>query len=86
MGILEQITQMKNQGMPDEEIASKLQEQRISPKEITDAMNQSKIKSAVSDTEDMQPSIMQSTPTPSREEKVKSPISTPINASLLIAK
>ena len=68
MGILEQITQMKNQGMPDEEIASKLQEQRISPKEITDAMNQSKIKSAVSDTDDMQPSIMQSTPTPSREE------------------
>jgi len=73
MGVLDQITQMKNQGMPDEEIASKLQEQRISPKEINDAMSQSKIKSAVSDNEDMQPSIMQNTPTPSGEEDVYIP-------------
>jgi len=58
MGILEQVTKMKEQGIPDNQIANKLQEQRVSPKEINDALNQSKIKNAVSDTEGMQPSIM----------------------------
>jgi len=44
MGILEQVTKMKEQGIPDNQIANKLQEQRVSPKEINDALNQSKIK------------------------------------------
>jgi transcriptional regulator len=47
MGTLEQVMQMKNQGMSDEEIAGTLQQQGISPKEITDAMNQAQIKNAV---------------------------------------
>ena len=64
MGVLDQITQMKNQGIPDEEIVIKLQEQRVSPKEINNAMSQAKIKSAVSDIEDMQPSIMKTPQTP----------------------
>ena len=69
MGTLDQVTQMKNQGISDEEIANKLQEQRVSPKEINDAMNQSKIKNAVSDTEGMQPSIMSSpNPTSNKED------------------
>ena len=67
MGVLEQVTQMKNQGIPDDEIVIKLQEQRVSPKEINNAMDQAKIKSAVSDIEDMQPSIMKSSQTQSNE-------------------
>ena len=44
MGVLEQITQMKNQGIPDQEIVSNLQEQGVSPREINDALSQSQIK------------------------------------------
>lgn len=47
MGVLEQITQMKNQGIPDNEIIRNLQEQGVSPKEINDALNQAQIKNAV---------------------------------------
>ena len=64
---------MKNQGIPDEEIVTKLQEQRVSPKEINDAMNQAKIKNAVSDTEGIQPSIMKSPQTPTGNEYVYLP-------------
>lgn len=53
MAILEQIQQMKNQGMPDEEIVRNLQEQGVSPKQINDALNQSQIKKAVIDEKDM---------------------------------
>jgi len=66
MGVLDQITDMKNKGFSEKQILNKLQEQEgLSPKEITDAMNRSNIKSAISDstqeaqtTEGMQPSIM----------------------------
>ena len=68
MGVLDQVTKMKNQGIPDDEIVMKLQEQRISPKEINDAMSQAKIKNAVSDIEDMPPSSMKSPPTPNNQE------------------
>ena len=47
MGILEQITQMKQQGIGDREIISSLQSQGISPKQISDALSQAEIKSAV---------------------------------------
>ncbi len=47
MGVLEQITQMKKQGLSDEDIVNNLQEQGISPREINDALNQSQIKNAV---------------------------------------
>jgi hypothetical protein len=53
MGVLEQITQMKNQGIPDDEIVSSLQEQGASPKEINDALSQSQIKNAVAGEEEM---------------------------------
>lgn len=49
MGILEQIIGMRNQGMSDEEIISRLQERGTSPQAINDAMNQAEIKNAVSD-------------------------------------
>jgi hypothetical protein len=62
MGALEQVTKLKNQGKTDSEIIRELSQNGISPKEITDALRQSQIKSAVSGvpeaTDDMQPSIM----------------------------
>lgn len=47
MAILEQIKQMREQGIADQEIINKLYEQGISPKQINDALDQSKIKKAV---------------------------------------
>lgn len=48
MGVLDTIMQMKGQGLPDDEIISRLREQGVSPREINDALNQSEIKRAVS--------------------------------------
>lgn len=48
MGILDQIMQMKNQGMSDNEILVNLQQQGVSPREINNALNQFQIKNAVS--------------------------------------
>jgi hypothetical protein len=59
--VLEQVTQMINEGIPEQEIVSRLREQRVSPREINDAMNQAQIKSAVSDvsgSNSLQPSVM----------------------------
>ena len=61
MGTLDQVTQMKNQGVPENEIINKLKEQGVSPKAIGDAMDQSKIKNAVSrqvPDEGMEPSLV----------------------------
>ncbi len=73
MGVLEQITQMKNQGIPDQEIVSNLQEQGISPGKINDALSQSQIKSAVSNTgnaEEMQPAPTgQNPPAPAQQDQ-----------------
>ena len=62
MGTLDNVTQMKNQGVPENEIINKLQEQGVSPKAINDAMDQFKIKNAVSKPvpgEGMEPSIVE---------------------------
>jgi hypothetical protein len=61
MTVLEQIIQMKRQGIPDPDIVNELAMQGISPKEINDALKQAQIKSAVSgmnDKGELQPSIM----------------------------
>lgn len=61
MGALDQITQMKNQGIPENEIINKLREQNVSPKAINDALEQSKVKEAVSKPfieEGMEPSVV----------------------------
>ena len=55
MAALEQVTQMQQQGMRDEEIMKTLQEQGVSPKEIDDALNQSRVKNAVAGESDMAP-------------------------------
>lgn len=63
MGVLDQITKMKRQGIPEDEIANSLREQGVSPAEINDAMKQAQIKNAISDNDDMgnemQPSMME---------------------------
>ncbi|HTY44006.1 MAG TPA: hypothetical protein VMC80_02085 [Patescibacteria group bacterium] len=60
MSILDSVMQMKNQGVPDEEIISNLREQGFSPKEINDALSHSEIKAAVSREQETEESI----PTP----------------------
>jgi len=64
MGVLEQITQMKKEGVDDTKIVNRLQEQGISPKEINDAISQSQIKSAVSNEE---PTPITESPPPQEE-------------------
>ncbi len=63
MGILEDINNMKNQGIEDKDITKRLQDKGASPKAIEDAFNQLRIKQAVSaesssGEEGMEPSIM----------------------------
>ncbi len=62
MGVLEQVMELKRRGIPENEIISKLREQGASPNAITEALNQAKIKSAVSSggnvKNEMEPSIM----------------------------
>ncbi len=48
MGILEKIIQMKSQGISEEDIIKNMKQEGVSPKEISDALNQASIKSAVS--------------------------------------
>jgi hypothetical protein len=63
MGLLEQITRMRKEGLNDNDISSTLQEQKISPAAINDAFNQLKVKEAVS-AEDSYPA-----PTPKQTQK-----------------
>jgi hypothetical protein len=73
MGVLDQVTKMKRQGMPEQEIVSSLSQNGVSPKEINDALKQSQIKNAVSDFSDdeMQPStnIAEEAPSPLPNEE-----------------
>ena len=62
MGVLEQVMELKRTGIPENEIMGKLREQGVSPNAITEALNQAKIKSAVSSgggiKNEMEPSMM----------------------------
>jgi hypothetical protein len=65
MGILDEINNMKRQGMDEREIIGRLQEKGVKPKAIEEAFNQARIKRAVSaeasegmGEEGMEPSIM----------------------------
>jgi len=75
MAILDRVIQMKNQGIGDEDIINQLKAEKISPKEITDALNQAQIKKAVTgesfDFGEMEPSIMQ------QEGEVEVPVPQP---------
>jgi hypothetical protein len=56
MGILEQIQQLKERGIPENQIIANLKEQNYSPKQISDALSQSQIKNAVTNQEFYAPS------------------------------
>lgn len=63
MTTLERVLELKRTGIPDSEITARLKNEGVPPMEISDAMNQSKIKEAVSgemgsSTKGMSPSIM----------------------------
>ena len=49
MAVLDQVMRLKGQGMTDQEVVGNLQQQGISPKEINDALDQARIKNAVTD-------------------------------------
>lgn len=82
MGVLEQVNDLKNKGLAEEDIVNTLGEQGISPGDINDAINQSRIKSAVSpperETEEMEPSIMR----PGRAEPLPTEGSAPSDEEL----
>ncbi len=70
MAILEQVIRMKEEGVSEGEIISQLSQRGISPKEISEALRQAQIKSAVSNTgdeEEMQPSITEEVPNPDNQ-------------------
>jgi hypothetical protein len=71
MGILDQITQMKSQGLTDQDVIHQLQQQGIPPKDIQDAMSEAQIKNAVigAPIDDMQQSIMDQVPSPEEEQQ-----------------
>ena len=75
MGVLDQITKMKRQGIPEDEIVNSLRDQGVSPAEINDAMKQAQIKSAISEGDEMggemQPSMMsgEEVPAPIEQEE-----------------
>ena len=67
MALLERVTALKNSGMSENQIVTSLKEEGHSPREISEALSQSKIKSAISldpnnVNGDMQPSISNQSP------------------------
>lgn len=59
MSVLEELRQMQKEGIPEEEITKRLKEKGVSPKEINDAFNQARIKSAVDDEQEYVPQTPQ---------------------------
>jgi len=59
MATLDTIIQMQQNGMSDAEITNTLQTQGISPREISDALNQAQVKNAVTQSESKQEPNMQ---------------------------
>ena len=64
MGALDQIIQMKQMGLSEQEISDRLFEQGITPKAITDAFSQAKIKEAVEGENERQEDDFLETPSP----------------------
>jgi len=59
MAVLEKVRELQKQGLSESQITQSLMNENISPMEISEALSQSKIKSAVSESfEGMQPSAM----------------------------
>jgi DNA-binding transcriptional MerR regulator len=77
MGVLEELMQLKNQGISDKEIVGTLQQQGFSPREIGEAFNQVQIKGAVSNVPQSPDSI---TP-PKIQEDYYAPTQTPVQTN-----
>ena len=84
MATLDNIIEMQKSGMTDNEIASNLQSQGVSPKEINDSLNQAKVKTAVTDNASQNPSPQNTIPTTGNPSITDSPRSiTQLQASTL---
>jgi len=64
MGIFEEISYLKEQGLDDKEISERLQERGISPKAINDAINQMAIKKAIYSEDKEEALSAKATPSP----------------------
>jgi hypothetical protein len=83
MGNLDEVRDMQGKGVPETDIVGRMREQGVPPQQINDALNQSKIKDAVSDIggegmQGMEPSIMR----PERAEQLPTEGSAPSDAEL----
>ena len=76
MGALDQIRQMREEGLSEQEISNRLQEQGINPSSITDAFSQAKIKEIVEGEREMQENDFTSMEIP-LESETPSPFSSP---------
>ena len=74
MGILDQVTSMRQEGKEESEIIRSLQEQGVSPKEIQDTLSQSQIKQAISE---QPPTPETLPPSPNTQEYTPQPESAP---------
>jgi len=75
--VIEQISQMKQQGLQTNEIIQNLKQQGVSPKEINEALSQSEIKSAISNNQNIFPggstASMQQQTTPTMNTGMQQP-------------
>lgn len=72
MEILDTVIQLKQSGMNDDQIASMLQSQGISQRDISDAINQAQIKSAIGQSEQIQ-SHEVNIPSPEMQQQYQQP-------------
>ena len=71
---VDDVMRMIQKGMSDMDIITRLSEEGYSPIQISDALNQAKIKKEISGAEGLQPSIMQQVPVPTpKQAPVPSP-------------
>jgi len=75
MNVLEQVSELKNQGLPESEIISRLRQAGVSPRKINDALGQFQIKNAVY-SQGQQGNQMPPAPMPS-DEKATEPAYVP---------
>ncbi len=69
MALIEQVTQMKNQGMDESQISENLQQQGFAPREVQDALGQSQVKNAVMGNEPQEAqSVPQESYSPQQEQ------------------
>ncbi len=84
---LDSFLELEKEGKTNPEIVMELQNKGFSPQEVNDAVNQSKIKKAVTSPEGMQPSIMEEpeqvqppVPTPTKKKKMPFSMTAPAQA------